>query len=431
MDKNNQAHLPDQQEAGSAVQNTQKLTLKQRMIILSRRDRMGRAKPTILRVLIFTAVLIAAMLLVKHIQVNAWNSTVVNPVPVQQDEVQLSFVGDVMLGRYVETYGQKEGFTSLFRDASQLWQKSALVFANLECAVIKQNATYTHPDGKQILIGASRTALHMMANAGVNVVGLANNHVGDFGRKGVRHTLEALDKYEVQYAGAGYNVEEAGAYKLLEADGLTVGFMSCTGVVPELTYATKDGAGVATTSYSNLYRNVNEAAAYSDILVVYLHCGRENGLLLSETQQSIAHQLIESGADIVIGAHPHILQEVEQYKDGIIFYSMGNFIFDQDPRSVRNTAMLQLNVNKTTGEGCFTVIPMRVNDFHPCVTTNSFYVSQIHHALMKNMPDTSYTTLDDGRIQIPMKLFVPGEKQTPPETEPAPETTTDTTAEND
>lgn len=409
MDKNQQAHIPTLQKPEIAGTSRKKLTLKQRLLILSRKDRMGRAKPTFLRVLIFTAVLIAGMVFLNKAQINSRNSQPPTPVPVQENEAQISFVGDVMLGRKVADYGEKESYSELFRDAGVLWKNSSLVFANLENPIIRENETYSHPEGKNVLLSASAEALQFMAEAGVNAVALANNHMGDFGRKGIRHTIEALEACGLPYAGAGGNSDEAGACKVLEADGVTVGFLSCTAVYPEKNAATVDGAGVCTSSYGSLYRNVNEASNDCDLLVVYMHVGGESALSISDAQQRLAHQLIESGANIVIGSNPNILQSIEQYKDGIIFYSLGCFVFDQLTRAVRNTAMVQLNVDKTTGEGCFTVIPMRVNDFHPYETTNGFYVSQIHRALLEDLPESAYSISEDGRIQIPMKLFDPGE----------------------
>ncbi|MBQ9532206.1 MAG: CapA family protein [Eubacterium sp.] len=245
----------------------------------------------------------------------------------------------------------------------------------------------------------------------MDAVSLANNHVADFGRDGVRNMIELLQEYDVEYAGAGANRDDAGTYRLLEADGLTVGFVACTEVLPNHFAATNDDYGVCSTGYPNLYENVLEASLYSDFVVVYVHWGNEYDLRITESQREIAQRLIDCGADIVIGSHPHILQEVEQYKNGIIFYSLGNYIFDQALRQSRNTIMLQLNANKTTGEGYFTLIPMRINNFHPYETKNRFYISEIHQSLLKELPIKAYTVLENGRIQIPIKLFTPGDKK--------------------
>ncbi len=403
---------------------SQKLSLRQRMQIVLRKDAAGRARHGLFRTAAAVLVVLALVIAGGKLQPGYWDLDAPVPVPVRENEVQLSFVGDVMLGRYVASYGEKESYTSLFKDSRILWENSSLVFANLECAVIKQAASYYDTE-KNIKLPASRTALHMAANSGINAVSMANNHAGDYGRKGVRHMIESLEEYGIAYAGAGANRTEAGAYRLLEADGLTVGFVACTEVLPDHFAATKDGYGVCSTGYASLYENVLDANTYSDFVVVYVHWGNENSLTVTQSQREIAHQLIDSGADVVIGSHPHILQETEQYKGGIVFYSLGNFIFDQAARQCRNSVMVQLNVDKTTGEGYFTLVPMRINNFHPYETVNRFYVSEIQRSLLKTLPADAYTVLENGRIRIPMQVFRPGEKMQPPAdgTEPAEERT--------
>ena len=385
-----------------------KLSLKQRAQILSRRIVMGRTHHSLFRTLIAVILVLALVIVGGKLQTSAWNAGEPTAVPVSDHEVQLSFVGDVMMGRYVASFGEKMSYSELFRDSKTLWDKSALVFANLESAVIKQGERYDEAD-KNLKLSASQEAIQMAAEAGIDAVSLANDHVGDYGREGVRHTIEAMQEYGMEYAGAGAEREEAGAYRLLEADGLTVGFVACTQVAPDQFAATKDGYGVCPTSYTNLYENVFAASTNSDFVVVYVHWGNENDLTVTETQRKIAYRLIDSGADIVIGSHPNILQEVEQYKNGIVFYSLGSFISDEATRQARNTTMVQLNVDKNTGDGYFTLIPMRINDFHPYETTNRFYVSQIHQSLLKALPASAYSVTEDGRIQIPMKLYQPQE----------------------
>lgn len=391
------------------VHNTQhKLSLKQHVQILLRRIVMGRTHHSLFRTFIVVILVLALVIAGGKLQSSIWNANKPTAVPVADHEVQLSFVGDVMMGRYVASFGEKMSYGELFRDSKTLWEKSALVFANLESAVIKQSESYDEAD-KNVILSTSQEALQAAAEAGIDAVSLANNHVGDYGREGVRHTIEALQEHGIAYAGAGADRDEAGAYHLLEADGLRIGFVACTQIVPDHFAATKDDYGVGPTSYTNLYENVFAASADSDFVVVYVHWGNEYDLTVTESQRKIAYRLIDSGADIVIGSHPNILQEVEQYKNGIVFYSLGSFISDEAMRQARNTAMVQLNVDKNTGDGYFTLIPMRINNFHPYETANRFYVSQIHHSLLKALPSDAYSVTEDGRIQIPMKLFQPQE----------------------
>lgn len=398
------------QERGDTLGAGCNLTLKERIAILSRRDRMRKMKPTWYRMLIAIVVLGIVMSLAQTHRTRSIMEKVVQGTPVNDSEVQITFVGDISLGRGVETYAAARSYNSLYREARVLWQESSLVFANLECSIIRQNASYSEAD-KSELISASQTALKVSAENGLNVVSLANDHVADYGRKGVRHTIEALEKYGIGYAGAGANIDEAGDYHLLEADGVTVGFVSFSDVVPKRFAATEDNYGVAPASYSALYRNVMEAAKYSDFVVVYVHWGENDSITVTDEQRQIAHQLIDSGADVVIGTHPQVLQPIESYGDGVIFYSLGNFIYDTIQRDERNTVMVQLNVDQETGAAAFTLIPMHIVDFRPCVTESAIYVAQIHDDLLKELPENAYTVDASGRIQIALQLYTPGEKE--------------------
>ena len=387
-----------------------KLSVKQRMQIIVRKDMTGNLKRSPFRIIIAIITVLALLIGGGKLQTELCEAKVPSPVSVVDNEVQLSFVGDIMLGRYVASFGEKNSYSSLFSDSQRLWERSKLVFANLECAVINEGSSNYGPD-KNIKLPASPTALRICAKSGINVFSLANNHTADYGRDSVRNIIELLKENDIEYAGAGANRDDAGKYHLLEADGLTVGFVACTDVLPDGFAATNDDYGVCSAGYANLYENVLEASLYSDFVVVYIHWGNENNLRITNSQREIAQRLVDCGADIVIGSHPHILQEVEQYKNGIIFYSLGNYIFDQAARQSRNTIMLQLNADKATGDGLFTVIPMRINNFHPYETTNKFYISEIQRSLLKSLPSDAYTVLENGRIQIPIKLFTPGDKK--------------------
>ncbi len=392
--------------------NTQKLSLKQRIQIVLRKDMTGYQHPRPLRIIIAIIAVIALIVGGGKLETKICEAKVLTAVPVYYNEVQFSFVGDVMLSRYVTTYGEKESYSSLFRDSQKLWKGSQLVFANLECAVFNEDESNYAAD-KNIKLPTNCAAIQTAVNSGINVVSLANNHTGDYGRNGVHNMIQMLQEYGAEYAGAGADRDDAGAYRLIDADGLTVGFIACTEVLPDRFAATNDDYGVCSVGYSNLYENVLKASLYSDFVVVYIHWGNENDLRITASQRGTAQRLIDCGADIVVGSHPHILQEVEQYKNGIIFYSLGNYIFDQATRQSRNTVMVQLNADKTTGEGYFTLIPMRINNFHPYETTNRFYVSEIHQSLLKNLPSDAYSLDEKGRIQIPINLFTPGEKKAP------------------
>lgn len=387
------------------------LSFKQRMQIVSRRDRMGRTKPGWMRVLAAALVVFILVVVGGKLQTRALDKKAPTGAPVKENEIQLSFAGDIMLGRYVETFGSEVSYDELFRPSKALWAESDLVFANLECSVFQNPDQYLEAD--KLTLPAKPEALSATASAGISALSLANNHTVDFGRDALSETLSLLQANGIRYAGAGENWEEAGSCCDLTADGINVGFLACTQIVPSHFTANKDGAGVATPKSNYFNQSVTLSAMRNDLTVVYVHWGNENSPKISEKQRELAHRLINSGADIIIGSHAHVLQGVEEYEgknhSGIIFYGLGNYIFDQAQRPYRNTMLVQLNVNKETGEGLFTLIPMHIENFHPFETTNAVYVSEFQRCVTRDLSDQSYRVLDNGRIEIPYTFTIGGQ----------------------
>ena len=381
-----------------------RLSLKQRILILSRRDRMGKAMPTWYRVLAACVILIAALVLLSAQRHERLKNRQIPAEPLTEGTNRLCFCGDLDLDGNVEVFSQRENRDLLYHSVAPLWQDSDAVFACLDGVVL--------PAGEQkpervasfdTAVSVLPEAVNAAAGAGINAFALANDHTLDYGSRGVEQTVSAMNAIDVSFAGIGENLSAAGACRFLELNGLRVGFLSSSAVNP-------NGAGpiddysLATTAYSALYRNVFQAKAKADLVVVYVCWGEPNALSVSESQRRVAHQLIQSGADVVIGTHTHVLQPVEHYQDGWVFYGLGDLVSDRDQRPERESVLLRLDLDRQTGNGSFTLIPLLLEDFCPAPTTNSFYVNQIHHSLLRELPDGSYTETEDGRIQIPVRF---------------------------
>lgn len=393
MDKNN-----FEQDSWEVRGSERKLTLKQRLIILSRRERLLSRRNTLALVSGVTALLLVVLILAGT---TGFLSGGAEPIPEEKGagQIQLSFVGDMNLGRYVRQYGESKGYDSLFENAKALWANSDAVFANLECAVgdgLEPDADNT----KQTLFSAETAAIRAAADAGINAVSLANDHSMDYGESGMLHTMAVLEAAGITYAGGGLQIREAVSYRLVECGDRTVAFIAFSDYVPSHFGAGPRKSGIATSTTSDLYRNVRFASDAADLVVVYAHWGRESKLLVNDKQRLLAHQLVESGADIVIGSHPHVLQNVELYQNGIIFYSLGNFISDQGTTDARNSVMVQLNYDAETDVGDFTLIPLHISELSPKATGNALDTHQIRSALTRDLDEETYTVSDDGRIHI-------------------------------
>jgi poly-gamma-glutamate synthesis protein (capsule biosynthesis protein) len=168
-----------------------------------------------------------------------------------------------------------------------------------------------------------------LADAGIDVVSLGNNHTMDFGRDGLVDTLAALDAAGVKHSGA--NLDDAAARRpvFLESNGLRLAFLSYNAVL-EATFTTPTSAGVARATVDAIRADVTAAKANADIVIVSLHAGTEYTDAPTAEQRTLARAAIDAGAGLFIGHHPHVLQGSERYGNGLIIYSLGNFVFDLD-----------------------------------------------------------------------------------------------------
>jgi poly-gamma-glutamate synthesis protein (capsule biosynthesis protein) len=167
-----------------------------------------------------------------------------------------------------------------------------------------------------------------LGDAGFDIVSFANNHVGDWDRAAFDETLLQLQEAQVKYAGAGTNYADASTPRIVTVRGMKIGFIASTDVGPKWLAATDTKSGILLSSDPKLPDIVRAAKAQVDVLVVSFHWGNEYSPANAH-QQALAHAVIDAGADIVVGHHPHVMERVEEYNGKPIFYSLGNFIFDQ------------------------------------------------------------------------------------------------------
>lgn len=167
---------------------------------------------------------------------------------------------------------------------------------------------------------------------GVNfaVLSLANNHALDQGDEGLTTTQKLLSNIGIQYVGAGASLEDAWQPKIIEKNGIKIAFIGAS-------YAAYNDNGTGTNpkiarmqDTKHLISAVQKAKKEADFVVVTMHAGAEYTREPTKLQTSFSHAAIDAGADIVFGAHPHWTQGIEFYQGKYIFYSLGNFVFDQE-----------------------------------------------------------------------------------------------------
>lgn len=302
--------------------------------------------------------------------------------------VKGTVVGDMMLGRSITNKGSKNNYKNMFSGVSDLWKDSDYVAGNLECVLLDNASDYEKND-KEIHINAETKTANVLKENGFTLVSLANNHLADFKAKGVVNTLDTLDKVGLKHVGAGRNLTEAEEYDIQEINGVKIATIAVSDIIPKDFAARDSKAGILTTKTLKYYQAVKDASEKADLVIANIHWGVEYGMTETEAQQQLARNLINWGVDVVIGSHPHVLQPVEKYGDGIIFYSMGNFVFDQGWSRTKDSMVLNYYVDED-GNCSFEITPIRIKDGYPEVTNNAFFKKRTYRTLTKNLKDSDY-----------------------------------------
>lgn len=250
-----------------------------------------------------------------------------SPTPIQR--VRLMAVGDIMLGRTIGDLILEEGYQAPFIYTVDTLSTADITLGNLECPISSRGQAV----GKKYLFRAPVEAAKSLSYAGFDILSLANNHSLDYGPDALLDTLSQLNSENIHTIGAGINEKEAYEPLYLTVNGLRLAFLSFVDVPnTDFNYlaweAGPDQPGIAWAHEEKVQLGIEAAKKEADIVIVMFHNGYEFWQKVSDSQQEIAKLAVDSGASLVIGSHPHVLQRIEAYKDGLIAYSMGNFVFD-------------------------------------------------------------------------------------------------------
>lgn len=236
-------------------------------------------------------------------------------------------VGDIMLSRSVASAIKKASNPLLpFMNASELLASTDFNFGNLESPLTSNS--YFGPSG-QMVFNVPPGYADGLSKYNFKILNLANNHAFDQGKIGLDYTRKFLDDNNILHIGTGNNLGEAWTGQVIESNGIKIGFVGAS-------FSSLNDGGKTTNNYVSRIEDVDRLKSSiaalrskSDFIVVTMHAGEEYTRNPNKAQTAFARAAIDAGADIVIGAHPHWIQTMEKYKDKYIFYSLGNFIFDQ------------------------------------------------------------------------------------------------------
>lgn len=248
------------------------------------------------------------------------------PKAILKNPVYLIAVGDIMLSRNVENKIKQNGFNYPFLKTKDYLETGNIVFGNLECPIIAGPEVKTG----QMMFRASPGVEKALKNANFSILSLANNHTYNQNERGMLKTFDYLKSVGIKYVGAGKNAEEAYAPTIIEKNGARFAFLaySDNALVPGF-YEANNFPGIAFDNKQKMISAVRNANKKADFVIVSMHLGQEYKLTPNSHQKDFAHAAINNGADLILGHHPHVIQSIEKYKGKYIFYSLGNFIFDQ------------------------------------------------------------------------------------------------------
>lgn len=265
--------------------------------------------------------------------------------PSDGDTLTVAFTGDILLDRGVRRQIESRGIESLFdARADSLFRCSDLVVGNLECPATSLRT----PMMKQFVFRAEPEWLEALRVHGFTHLNLANNHSVDQGRRGLVDTWHNVERYGMTAVGVGNTMAEAARPVLLAEHPRKVWLIASLQMplehfpyLPELPSVNQESID----SMEVRIRALREEDSTA-VILVSLHWGKEHTLEPVPFQRRVAHRLIDAGADALVCHHTHTLQTIERYRGKYIYYSLGNFIFDQDRDINRRTCVPQVKITR-------------------------------------------------------------------------------------
>lgn len=278
--------------------------------------------------------------------------------------------GDVMGDRKVGSFIDKNGGAAAFTNVRSYFLDADLAFVNLESPL---SNTGTERKYKEYTFRGRPALIDGLTSAGIDVVSLANNHQLDWSAAALKDEISRLDSAGVKHAGAGANSSAAAEPAIVKTKAGTVAVLAYTQIISS-SAATSSSSGVNPgTSHSKVVSEIKAAKTKADFVIVSMHWGTEYTNQETAEQRSLAHAAIDAGADLVLGHHPHVIQGMEIYKNKLIVYSMGDFVFDHRSRVTGEAFILRVTLAKTGGNPVFTATPVYLSDSYgiPSVVSGS------------------------------------------------------------
>ncbi|MBI5418419.1 M20/M25/M40 family metallo-hydrolase [Candidatus Poribacteria bacterium] len=279
----------------------------------------------------------------------------------QPDTIEITAVGDIAYGLDEKPFVDKYGYDYLFDSTLSLLQNTDISIGNIKTAFSLKGSPRTP---KNFLYSFPPEAIKSFKNAGFDVISFASNHFGDFGEEATLETFDIFSSTNIIYIGAGRNIALARELKTSKIKSTKIGFLSYSDKgIPDL-FATQTTSGTLQLTMDYFKSDIENAKKNVDILVVSVHWGDAYTNITNNKQIITARNMIDFGADIILGHYPHVLQGIEVYNGRIIAYSLGTFSFGEyftNSQNVRDGMILKFKIiDKKIDK--VTIIPLNVDN---------------------------------------------------------------------
>ncbi|TCZ74259.1 CapA family protein [Paenibacillus albiflavus] len=314
------------------------------------------------------------------------------------EPVHLIFAGDAMMDWSVKEAIREKGPDYPFQYVREEVSAADLAFVNLETAV----TTHRVKDTNQIYnFKSDPISLSGIKNAGFDLVSISNNHVLDYKQQGFLETLQHLEQTGLRYVGGGRNKEQAYAAQLFKIKGQKIKILAFSRFIPTGEwFAQTDQPGVAEAYNKNsVLPVIKRERAGADYLLVYMHWGVEKTHTPQQWQREYAYQMIDAGADAIIGSHVHVLQGYEFYHGKPIAYSIGNFLFPDYVKGAKaDTGLLNVTLRNGKVEMAFKPYLIKHNQVIPQDQNYEHKQLKFIEAISKNVEVNGYSIQDRSAV---------------------------------
>lgn len=270
-----------------------------------------------------------------------------NEVKIREKKDIIRFAGDIYFSNHVSAGYDKKGIAGVIdKSIKSLIDTSDICVGNLECCITDEE---NDKEEKTFNFAMSSKYVKALKDLNIELFTIANNHILDYGIDAMNNTIKELDAANINYIGAGKNLYDAKKIFIKEIDGKRYAILAASAVLPRDSWkAEVDKPGVCNAYDIGVICNeIKFIRPYFDKIIVYMHWGNELEEKSNELQQKFAHHIVNAGADLIVGTHPHVIQEIEYYNGTPIIYSIGNFIFG---KQVRDMIMLEAEFDYSENE---------------------------------------------------------------------------------